>query len=190
MWSGSRSNASGASRFAASYLPTGTTFSVTAMTRSASASLQRSEFDDFLFAPIGDERNGMLLSVISALARLDLDPRLEAANLARMPKESATERMTSLISALPDRTSAHRDPGAIAARLVALLPRPAASSAPQREPLLARSAATKTRVIIFVALMTFLLTTQFLTRSRQPPAQGDRAGAPASSMVSPPGSTP
>jgi hypothetical protein len=160
------------------------------MTRSASASLQRSEFDDFLFAPIGDERNGMLLSVISALARLDLDPWLEAASLARMPKETATKRMTSLISALPDRTSAHRDPEAIAARLIALLPRPGASSALQREPLLARSAATKTRIITFVILMTFLLTTQFLMRSSQPPAQADGARAPASSMVSPPGSTP
>jgi hypothetical protein len=162
---------------------------VTAMTRSATVSLQRSEFDDFLFAPIGDEKNGMLLSVISALARLDLDPWLEAASLARMPKETATERMTPLISALPNRTSANRDREAIAARLIALLPRPGASSAPQREPLLARSAATKTRIIIFVTLMTFLLTTQFLTRGRQPPAQADSARAPVSSMVSPPGST-
>jgi hypothetical protein len=160
------------------------------MTRSASASFQRSEFDDFLFATIGDERNGMLLSVISALARLDLDPWLEAASLARMPNETATERMASLISALPDRTSAHRDPEAIAARLIALLPRRGASSAPQREPLLARSAATRTRVIIFAILMTFLLTTQFLTRSRQSSAQGDNARAPASDMVSPPASNP
>jgi hypothetical protein len=156
--------------------------------RSAPVSLQRSDFDDFLFAPIGDERNGMLLSVISALARLDLDPWLEAASLARMTKETATERMASLISALPDRTSAHRDPEAIAARLVALLPRPGASSAPRQEPLLARSAATRTRVIIFVILMTFLLTIQFLTRNRQSPAQADYAHAPASSMVSSPAS--
>jgi hypothetical protein len=160
------------------------------MTRSASASLQRSEFDDFLFAPIGDERNGMLLSVISALARLDLDPWLEAASLARMPRETATERMASLISTLPDRTSAHLAPEAIAAQLTALLPRPGDSSARRQKALLVRSAATRTRVIIFVALMTFLLTTQFLTRSRQPPAQGDSVRAPASSMVSPPGSTP
>jgi hypothetical protein len=160
------------------------------MKRSTSASLQRSEFDNFLFAPIGDERNGMLLSVISALARLDLDPWLEAASLARMPGEAATERMTSLISALPDRTSAHRDPEAIAARLIALLPRPGASSAGRPEPLVARGAATRTRVVIFAILMTFLLTTQFLTRSRQPPAQGDSVRAPASSTVSPPDSVP
>ena len=156
--------------------------------RSASASLQRSDFDDFLFAPIGDEKNGMLLSVISALARLDLDPWLEAASLARMPKENATERMASLISALPDRTSAHSDPEAIAVRLVALLPRPGVSSARRQKPLLARSAATRTRVIIFVILMTFLLTTQFLTRSRQSPAQADYARASASSMALSPAS--
>jgi hypothetical protein len=163
---------------------------VTAMTRSALTSLSRSEFDDFLFAPIGDERNGMSLSVISALARQDLDPWLEAASLARMPKEAATERMTSLIAALPERTAAHRDLQAIAARLVALLPRAVASSEPQREPLVARGEATKTRLVIFVALMTFLLTMQFLTRSRESPAQADDARAPTSGLVSPPGSTP
>jgi hypothetical protein len=163
---------------------------VTAMTRSASTSPSRSEFDDFLFAPIGDERNGMLLSVISALARLDLDPWREAASLARMPKEAATERMTSLIAALPERTAAHRDPEAIAARLVALLPRAFASRAPQRKPLIARSEATKTRLVIFVVLMTFLLTMQFLTRSRESPAQADDARAPTSGLVSPPGSAP
>jgi hypothetical protein len=163
---------------------------VTAITRSASASVQRPEFDDFLFAPIGDERNGMLLSVISALARLDLDPWSEAARLARMPRETATERMTSLISALPDETSAHRDPEAIAARLIALLPCPGASSAPQRAPLPGATAAISPGVIIFVILMAFLLSNQFLMRSRQPPAQAESARAPASSMVAPPASNP
>jgi hypothetical protein len=111
---------------------------VTAMTRYASASLRDRNSDDFLFVSIGDERDGMLLNVISALARLDLDPRLEAASLTRTPKEAATERMISLISALPEKTAAHRDSEAIAACLVALSPRPRASSAPQRGSLRAR----------------------------------------------------
>jgi hypothetical protein len=38
-----------------------------------SASLLGPEFDDFLFATIGEQGNGMLLSVASALARLDAD---------------------------------------------------------------------------------------------------------------------
>ena len=49
------------------------------MTYSASVSRLGSEFDDFLFAPIGADRIGMLLSVLSALARLDIDPWQEAA---------------------------------------------------------------------------------------------------------------
>ena len=69
------------------------------MTRSARVSVLTPEFDDFLFAPIGEERNGMLLSVLSALARLGVDPWLEVANLTRMPKETATARMVSLITA-------------------------------------------------------------------------------------------
>lgn len=93
------------------------------MTHSASASFLGSEFNDFLFAPIGEERNGMLLSVLSALARLDVDPWQEAAELARLPGEAATERLASMIAALPDGPSAPSDPRTIAARLVALLPR-------------------------------------------------------------------
>ncbi len=41
-----------------------------------------SEFDNFLFAPIGVDKNGMVLSVVSALARLDVDPWEEAEELA------------------------------------------------------------------------------------------------------------
>ena len=33
-----------------------------------------SGFDAFLFAVIGEDRNGMALSVVSMLARMDLDP--------------------------------------------------------------------------------------------------------------------
>ena len=37
------------------------------------------EFDTFLFASVGDEVDGVPLSVLSALSRLGLDPRDEAA---------------------------------------------------------------------------------------------------------------
>ena len=77
---------------------------VVEMTRSASVSRLKSEFDDFLFAPIGEERNGMLLSVLSALARLDVDPWQEAADLARLPRDSATQRLTALIAETAWRT--------------------------------------------------------------------------------------
>ena len=50
----------------------------------APVSALAAEFDDFLFASIGEERNGMLLSVVSALARLNVDPWQGAANLAQL----------------------------------------------------------------------------------------------------------
>jgi len=99
------------------------------MTRSPVASVLAPEFDDFLFAPIGEERNGMLLSVVSALARLDIDPWQEAANLAQLPGTTATRRLASLIESLPDTPSANLDPGTIAARLIARLPRRASFAA-------------------------------------------------------------
>jgi len=81
------------------------------------------EFNAFLFAPIGDDRNGMPLSVVSLLARRDLDPWQEAASLAAMPADAATRRLDSLIRALPDQPLTLPDSGTIAIRLIALLPR-------------------------------------------------------------------
>ena len=59
------------------------------------------EFNDFLFAPIGAERNGGYLSVVSALARLDLDPWAEAAKLAKLPVEVATQKLSILLQEVP-----------------------------------------------------------------------------------------
>jgi len=103
------------------------------MRRSASASILAPEFDDFLFASIGEERNGMRLSVVSALARLDVDPWQEAANLARLPGTTATHRLASLIAALPDRPSTHLAPGTIAACLIARLPRRIGADVPSAD---------------------------------------------------------
>ena len=75
----------------------------------------------------------MLLSVLSALARLDIDPWQEAAKLARLPGETATQRLAALIAELPDEPSADPDPVTIAARLIALLPRPTDRNIPSRK---------------------------------------------------------
>ena len=83
-----------------------------------------SSFDPFLFATIGEERNGMLLSVQSALARLDLDPWFEAASLSRLPAIAATERLTSLLSSSPNTQLKAPAPATIM-RLVELLPQAA-----------------------------------------------------------------
>jgi hypothetical protein len=157
------------------------------MTHSASASYLGSEFDDFLYAPIGEDRNGMLLSALSALARLDLDPWQEAAKLAGLPGETAIQRLASLIAALPDGPSTHPDPGTVAARLVALLPHPASSNIPSHEALLGAGAVAHpgANIYVYVILMVFALGAQWIAASHQPPAQIDNNHTLASSAVSP-----
>ncbi len=93
------------------------------MTHAALSPLIGREFDEFLGAPIGEDRNGTTLSVLSALARLDVDPWLEATSLARMPREAAAERLTALIDALPRDPSSAIPSQTSAADLVALLPK-------------------------------------------------------------------
>jgi hypothetical protein len=157
--------------------------SVAKMARCTSISPLGSEFDNFLFAPIGEDRNGMLLSVLSALARLDVDPWQEADDLARLPGETATQRLASLIAALPD--GAHLDPGAVATRLIALLPRRASSDIPSREMLFGISAGPRGFIYAIVIFMTFVLGIQWMIASHQPPVQVDNTTGPPSSTFFP-----
>jgi hypothetical protein len=148
------------------------------VTRSALVPLLGPEFDDFLFAPVGEDGNGLLLSVLSALTRVDVDPWQEAASLARLPGETATRRLAALIAALPDRPSAHLDPGTISARLITLLPRAAGSNIPSREALPGGGEVPASRaVVIYVIVIAFVLVAQSITASRLSPPQvvDDRA---------------
>jgi len=88
----------------------------------ASVTFFRSEFDHFLYAAVGSERNEMPLTVLSALSRLDVDPWKVAAELSELPKESATHRLASLLDRLPGGW-AQTDAWDIAGRLIDLLPR-------------------------------------------------------------------
>jgi hypothetical protein len=81
------------------------------------------EFDRFLFATIADDRHGQRLSVLSLLARSDVDPWEAAVHLMNMPGEMATARLAGLIAALPDAAMAKLPADAIAADLIGLLPR-------------------------------------------------------------------
>ena len=88
------------------------------------------ELEDFLFATIGEEANGMQLSVVSALARLGVDPWAEAIRLACMPRLGAARRLAPMIARLPGSAWAPPDSERIAARLVELLPPPAGPTVP------------------------------------------------------------
>ncbi len=158
--------------------------SVIEMPRTASIANLGSEFDDFLFAPIGEERNGMPLSVVSALARSDVDPWQEAAQLARLPVEAATQRLASLITALPEASGPRWDPGTIAARLIGLLPHTAASPSPSSKAVLDAGAANRSQILVYVIFMVITLSVQLIAASHQPPAQVGDGNPPASSTLS------
>jgi hypothetical protein len=142
-----------------------------------------SDFDAFLYAAIGEDRNGMPLSVVSALARMNLDPWHEAAALADVSVETATGKLTSLLAALSDPTLTGSSPGITAARLIALLPRRLDTNS--RSPATKGGIAAATRppprmnVILLAIYMILMLGTQFALMRRPPPARADIAHAPA-----------
>jgi len=67
------------------------------------------KFGNFLYAPVGEDNNGVLLTVLSALARQNVDPWEEAADLSRLPGDAAGPRTTNRKAAC----AADRGPNAI-----------------------------------------------------------------------------
>ena len=82
----------------------------------------RSEFNAFLFASVGEDKSGVDLTVLSALARLGLDPWNEASRLADLPRAAAIQALSKTIALLPLGNWKEADPPDIAARLVERLP--------------------------------------------------------------------
>src|SRR6185437_6834745 len=80
-------------------------------------SLIHSEFNEFLFAPVGEEEHGPL-TVLSALTRLGVDPWREAARLSDLPRAAAAQALAAIIAALPEGDWKMTDSSAIADRLV------------------------------------------------------------------------
>jgi hypothetical protein len=117
------------------------------------------KLDAFLFAILGEEENGMPLSVASALARLGLDPWTEAGRLAALPPGRAVERLTSLIARIPLARTAPSDVRGIAASLVPLLSNGAArGSTPEGRPDAARwSRPSKLLLLLCLGLLAVAL---------------------------------
>lgn len=151
------------------------------MTPSASVSFS-SEFNEFLYAPIGLEGNGMTLSVLSALSRLNIDPWQEAAQLSVLPKHTAAQRLAFLMARLPAGPWAQAGCQTIAVRLIECLPRrrsDAASTADARgAPRTGLSA-----LIVAVALMAAVL---LMVATGNPPWRAEHADVPVASPTSPP----
>ena len=80
------------------------------------------EFEPLLHASIGEDRNGHVVTVFSALARLGLDPWREAADLAALGHEAARARLGPLLARFRDVPTLASDHGRVARDLSQLLP--------------------------------------------------------------------
>lgn len=101
------------------------------MTLPARFSLLHSDLNDFLFASVGDQQNGMRLNIVSALTRLGVDPWEEAARLAALPRALAAAALAPTIARLPIGQMQLSDNLAISQRLVELLPLPGHATSPR-----------------------------------------------------------
>jgi hypothetical protein len=87
-----------------------------------------SQYDAFLFASLC-ETDEMTLSVLSLLARQDVDPWQEAARLTQLPKAQATNSLAARIWKSNSEQWSQSEASTIAARLIELLPSHSRSSA-------------------------------------------------------------
>lgn len=143
-------------------------------------SLINSEFNDFLFASVGEEKNGSTLTVLSALTRLGIDPWMEAARLSGLPGDTAARTLTAAIAGLPAGNWNASDLSAIATRLLSRLPKRSAPVArPSRD---GRSRSEKVRAAAPVVVVCILfLAVAFLAISN---LRTDHPSEPSPSPVS------
>jgi hypothetical protein len=163
------------------------TLSVREPTNTVSAfSLRTSAFDDFLYSAIGEEDNGMVLTMLSALARCGVDPWGEAARLDELPRDAATKRLALMISRLPRGQWAQSATGDIAARLVALLPakQPLDAVAPVTDSAKVGAEPARKMTFFFLSIVLILIGAQVL-RGREPSSQTHIADTPATSAQEP-----
>lgn len=81
------------------------------------------DLDTFLFCAVGEERNGIPLSMLSALTRLGLDPWAEALRLSALSKNEAVEQLGRLIAEIPGISRPREEAREIALGLVGRLPK-------------------------------------------------------------------
>ncbi len=80
------------------------------------------EFERFLYASVGEDRNGYVVTVLSAFARLGLDPWKETAELVALGRDDARSRLRKLLARFPDVPTLESDHGRVARHLSQLLP--------------------------------------------------------------------
>jgi hypothetical protein len=154
----------------------------------------RVDLDEFLYAPVYEEAQGMTLSVLSALARLGHDPWERAAVLASHTREAAVRELALLMSALPEWGAPGHDGPSTVARLAALLPgnRPNISNSPQAVANAKPTDRAFNFMWIYAIIMLLLISAQWISaRSHRDPAAAlPQAGVQTTLPIATPGSQP
>ena len=102
------------------------------MARSAVLHPDGSDYDGFLYAFVGEDRNGSMVTVLSTLARLGLDPWKEASELAGVSEGAALTRLGALLAKFSDVPALSGEHETISRKLVSLLPGRAARHVPSQ----------------------------------------------------------
>ncbi len=92
------------------------------MTLTTATSAFESRFNPFLFATIREDVDDVPLTVLSVIARRNVDPWEEAEKLAQLPGDVARGTLAAWLADIPAGSHIPWDSGAIAARLITLLP--------------------------------------------------------------------
>ncbi len=154
------------------------------MTLRPAFSLINSEFNEFLFASIGDEENGMPLSVMSALTRLGIDPWEQAAQLSALPQGVAASTLAPMIARLPGGLWGAAEAKSIAARLVALLPERRTIALPRRDGRRGKVVGSRTTLLLICFLLAAVGCVTIALKGDLPWSR-DRVSTPVSDTTSP-----
>lgn len=115
------------------------------------------EFDRFLHASVGEDRNGYVVTVLSALARLGLDPWAETADLVTLGRAAARARLGALLARFRDVPALASDHGRIAGDLSQLLPESQTSGSLKRVASTVADGPTGTTGAIWAVLAIFFV---------------------------------
>ena len=128
----------------------------------------------------------MRLSVLSALARMNVDPWEEATRLAAMPKAIAEKTLLSILDLVSGKSWKSPEAAAIVARLVRLLPQ-----ADEAAPLAAtgNAQALAQRKSYWWVWVGFALTMSFMTQHHQARSANTNAVTTQSGATTTPGAT-
>jgi len=155
------------------------------MAHSASLLNSKSEFDSFLFAPVGEDKKGTIVSVLTAFARLNFEPWQQAADFASLPRDVAKTRLAAMIATLPGMSPTSSEPSTVAARLIALLPVSGRPSGPAIHPTVASPTgllgviqaadlrSPRSRLIMFMMALWLMLQVVWMIQQPSQPAASD-----------------